>query len=912
MGIKSNDNKDKIIQEIKKNNQIFVVGCKYVGKTYFKNELISEGELDSNSCVDISDASVQDELLNLKQKLSKDEKTVAFMNHSFKDYFINSNKSKDYTNIKYINYSVEKDEAERFFDLYTDRIQDDKLRSWIKKQKGRIIDDKNNIFAFFKDPREDYKTYVPGVIQDHIGILENEYKKGNFKSSVSDYEIEKYMNQTLDRKTGIIVLFETMVLPEEIIGRNLFVNVSSTVGSVLSAIPGPVQIAGLAALGGAGIVSFLMLLKNKTPKNLFTDIGRAKQYWDELETETQKKWLCYKIERHYSLEPGSLYLILENLFMNPHKFSKDLDEFLTFYKQHSSDFQKIIDLINSNQIEEWKKEQDRRLTELENRVKQIEKELENIKKEISEMKDKIRKIEVEVQKFESSPIMISESTNILSCQQLSNRPFFTNSSINSEIQKIISYVKGKNSVKIVGEMGIGKSTILCKAIEELIREKYHVYYGGTKDLTDGVFVLDNMIPDDVEIINTLRRNNIVTIVTVRDEYENDKGINKVTKDFKTVRITPELYDNETLKKILISNLKNNGISFDEGALDTVVKNSKGLPVYVAGMADYLKNMKIKTLTVNEAINVPPNIYELIAKIILNAKEEEIILLYALSLTTGYMHLVQLNILAKKLNVQQTSVKNMLNENNYIYSLKHDSWKDMLQKRWADLGVSDEEPDVLLELRNNIEIKEIIKDSLIESVNSLNLDNEDHYKIAMISKIALENRETFHMDNLVNDIFDKGIKSKNISEVFERLSIYANSEFKNRLQELKTEELEEISNRISNAPNAEIAIYNILIERYEKSEGSTHLEPDLARNFGNRGIAFDDMHDLDRAISDYNQAIQIYQKLIDAGNTHLEPNLARNFGNRGNAFDDMHDLDRAISDYNQAIQIYQKLIDAGNT
>ena len=51
-----------------------------------------------------------------------------------------------------------------------------------------------------------------------------------------------------------------------------------------------------------------------------------------------------------------------------------------------------------------------------------------------------------------------------------------------------------------------------------------------------------------------------------------------------------------------------------------------------------------------------------------------------------------------------------------------------------------------------------------------------------------------------------------------------------------------------------------------------------------------MHDSDRAIADYNLAIQ------------LKPDFAEAYDKRGNAYADKGENDRAIADYNQAIQL----------
>src|ERR1700683_3224373 len=59
--------------------------------------------------------------------------------------------------------------------------------------------------------------------------------------------------------------------------------------------------------------------------------------------------------------------------------------------------------------------------------------------------------------------------------------------------------------------------------------------------------------------------------------------------------------------------------------------------------------------------------------------------------------------------------------------------------------------------------------------------------------------------------------------------------------------------------------------------------DLAAAFTNRGTAYNDKREYDRAIQDYDQAIR------------LNPNYAEALSNRGTAYNDKREYDRAIQD-----------------
>jgi tetratricopeptide (TPR) repeat protein len=74
-------------------------------------------------------------------------------------------------------------------------------------------------------------------------------------------------------------------------------------------------------------------------------------------------------------------------------------------------------------------------------------------------------------------------------------------------------------------------------------------------------------------------------------------------------------------------------------------------------------------------------------------------------------------------------------------------------------------------------------------------------------------------------------------------------------------------------------------------------PLTAREYSNRGIAYANNGEYDRAIADFTQAIA------------LKPDFALAYSNRGNAYANKGEYDRAIADYTQAIKLNPNVADA---
>jgi len=85
-----------------------------------------------------------------------------------------------------------------------------------------------------------------------------------------------------------------------------------------------------------------------------------------------------------------------------------------------------------------------------------------------------------------------------------------------------------------------------------------------------------------------------------------------------------------------------------------------------------------------------------------------------------------------------------------------------------------------------------------------------------------------------------------------------------------------------------------LEQYDKAisdyNKAIELNPNYAKAYNNRGVAYDDLKQYDKAISDYTKALE------------LNPNYAEAYNNRGLVYSDLKQYGKAISDFNKVIEL----------
>ena len=149
----------------------------------------------------------------------------------------------------------------------------------------------------------------------------------------------------------------------------------------------------------------------------------------------------------------------------------------------------------------------------------------------------------------------------------------------------------------------------------------------------------------------------------------------------------------------------------------------------------------------------------------------------------------------------------------------------------------------------------------------------------------------------------------------------------RIQDIHHKAYEALYRGLSAADKGD---FDKAIQNYDKA---IELKPDFFGAYNSRGIAYRRKGDFDKAIQNYDKAIEIKPDFAEAYNNRgaayaekrdfdkaiqnfttaikIKPDFAEAYCNRGNAYDEKHDFDKAIQDFTTAIELKPDFAEAYN-
>ena len=412
-----NDFKSKI----KNNKHIIVCGAKYTGKTMMSIRLSNDLQNNNYNNFDFPDKYCDDDLTICRNSLDKNNKACIFLTHSYIDYFMEDFKKNNISlkNVEFLDYSVNKDDASKFYDeiineykemkIYDNIILDSFNKDYImekiiedSKYSDKIMDYSTSkgfvegVNIWIHGGKK-YETYIPAIIESDINYLIKEMNEqcNNLNDDNKNKKIDEIYNVWTNKKEKIdnFLGLSGLALAETGIGfkdSKLMIEITGLAASVLSTIPITVPIAlGIIFIGGYfGLKNW----RDSKNENFLKNLYNAKEFWNELD-DAKKRFISYRIERlDKKTKPETVYYVLENILGKNvseedfNKFKKDVYEYV------DKNGKEILDKINNE------------LKKLESEIQDLDAKLDEMQKQYNDFEKRMTKVENKVHEHDKKLI----------------------------------------------------------------------------------------------------------------------------------------------------------------------------------------------------------------------------------------------------------------------------------------------------------------------------------------------------------------------------------------------------------------------------------------------------------------------------------------------------------------------------
>ena len=559
--------------------------------------------------------------------------------------------------------------------------------------------------------RHRYVTYLPGIISSLV-------KKIRFDGRVSRHLERRAEGEAIrafvELEADLSARRDLSILLTSLFGVEVGAfSENQSVIQGLAALGIPIASSGLpseyAAYGviATAVLGFILWIREKRKHaGPAADLFKASLSWGEL-TDSERQVLCYKLERKfvslgYEVKPGSAFRYLSWLLTAAHweavqaEATKDLST--------SADLRLKIQELDE-QIGEHLSKVDQHLRSIEGRIGILEQRMNSVE---------ARVVAIEESTGHSYRVRAPNDLGSLPDSDLIASPSFL-----AKAEEAHQCLRNEKSVVFVGEVGVGKTSLLRYVARGLLRAGTPLWAGQPSPAVDGVFLADDLDDTGFRELRSLRQG---TVFLGAAQPERSAAI--PIQRCQLIPVNRGMLSDDELAILLKRDLARAGISFTSESVRTAVLLSHGLPLMVRELVPFLRQRGQSELTQETARLIPTSIYSLIANEVEGLRDHKsaLLQLYSLAVTKGYaLDIAQLDLVTSSLglddggSIADKHLHRVGGDASCIYELRHPSWRDVLTESWQNLGIALHEPPFLLDLRSRLNLKGTVVAAMLESV-----------------------------------------------------------------------------------------------------------------------------------------------------------------------------------------------------